>query len=279
MKNLIKLTGVELFKLFKQRRTYYALGAVFLMEIVVFVIAYDQGTYILDTVLESLKDAFYLKGDLLNGNLLTFFLLNSLWFHLPLLLMIIVSGMFTLEYQEGTIRTVFLQPVSKWAFLGAKYAAAMVFTVMVVFILATSAFILSYGFFGKGDLVVYIESLNFFESADAFRRLLLAFLSGTLTMLFYACLCLTIAVFLKESLKTWIVATLFLILTNLSSQLDFDVPGWDLWFFPKLITTWREFFNYNIPWGQVGYSHLMLVIFTALVIFLGMFKFQKNDIG
>jgi ABC-2 type transport system permease protein len=279
MKIAMKLIGVELFKLFKQRRTYYALGAIFLMEMVVFVIAYDQGTYILDAVLESLKDAFYLKGDLLNGNLLTFFLLNSLWFHLPLLLMIIVSGMFTLEYQEGTIRTVFLQPISKWKFLAAKYVAAMVFTVMVVFILAMSAFLLSYGFFGKGDLVVYIESLNFFESGDAFRRLLLAFLSGTLTMIFYSSLCMTLAVFLKESLKTWIVATLFLILTNLSSQLDFEIRGWDYWFFPKLINTWREFFNYNIPWGQIGYSHLMLIVFTVIVIFLGMAKFQKSDIG
>ncbi len=279
MASVVGLTGIELFKLFKQRRTYFALAAIFLMEIVVFVIAYDQGTYILDAVLESLKDSFYLKGDLLNGNLLTFFLLNSLWFHLPLLLMIIVSGMFTLEYQEGTIRTVFLQPIAKWKFLAAKYAAAIIFTVMVVFILATSAFLLSYGLFGRGDLVVYIDSLNFFESDVAFRRLLFAFLSGTLTMIFYACLCLTIAVFLKESLKTWIVATLFLILTNLSSQLDFDIWGWDVWFFPKLITTWREFFNYTIPWGRIAYSQLILIIFTTVVIFLGMLKFQKNDIG
>lgn len=278
MKNVLDLIRIELFKLFNQRRTYYALAAIFLMELVVFVIAYDQGTYILDAVLASLKDAFYLKGDLLNGNLITFFLLNSLWFHLPLLLMIIVSGMFTLEYQEGTIRTVFLQPVTKWKFLAAKYAAAIMFTVMVVILLATSAFLLSYGLFGKGDLVVYMDSLNFFASDDAFQRLWLAFFSGTLTMIFYACLCLTIAVFLKESLKTWIVATLLLILTNLSSQLEFDLWGWNLWFFPRLITTWRDYFNYTIPWDKMAYSHLMLIVFIALVIFVGLFKFQKNDI-
>lgn len=276
---LLSLIEIELFKLFKQRRTYFALAAIFLMEVVVFVIAYDQGTFILDAVLESLKDAFYLKGNLLNGNLITFFLLNSLWFHLPLLLMIIVSGILTLEYQEGTINTVFLQPVVKWKFLAAKYAAAIIFTAAVVTILALSTFVFSYAFFGKGDLVVYIDSLNFFESSDAFKRLVYAFISGTMTMIFYACLCLTVAVFLKESLKTWIVATLFLILTNLSSQLNFDLWGWDKWFFPKLITTWREFFNFNIPWGQIGYSHFMLLIFTLAVICLGLFKFQKNDIG
>lgn len=269
---------LELFKLFKQRRTFLALAAILIFEIVVFVIAYDQGANILDVVLNTLKDSFYLKGDLLNGNLITFFLVNSMAFHLPLLLMIVVSGILTLEYQEGTIRTVFLQPVSKWKFLAAKYAAATIFTVSVVIVLAVTAFLFSYGIFGRGDLVVYMDSLNFFSSHDAFKRLIYSFLSGMLTMIFYSSLCLTLAVFLKDALKTWLISILFLILTNLSGQLQFNLPGWDYWFFPRLVTTWRKFFNFEIPWEQLWVSHLLLVILTILVIAVGMFQFQKNDI-
>ncbi len=275
---IMNLIQIELFKLFKQRRTFLALAAVFIFEIVVFVIAYDQGANILDVVLNTLKDSFYLKGDLLNGNLITFFLVNSMAFHLPLLLMIIVSGIVTLEYQEGTIRTVFLQPVSKWKFLAAKFAAAIVFTIGVVFVLAITAFTFSYGLFGRGDLVVYMDSLNFFSEQDAFKRLLYSFFSGMLTMIFYSCLCLTIAVFLKDALKTWLISILFLIITNLTGQLQFNLPGWDYWFFPKLVTTWRKFFNFEIPWEQIWGSHLLLVFLTILVIFVGMVQFYKNDI-
>ncbi len=275
---LVQLIKVEIFKLLKQRRTYFALGAIFLLEFVVFAIAYDQGSDILDTLLDSLQDTFYFEGNLLNGNLLTYFLLNSLWFHLPLLLMIIVTGMFTLEYQDGTLRTVFLQPVSKARYILAKYITATLFTIVVVFLLAVTAFLFSYGLFGQGDLLVYFESLNFFEPKDAFRRLVFGFLSGTVTMLFYAVLCMTLAVFLKESLKTWIVATLALIMTNLGSQLNYDFLGWDYWFFPRLINTWQKFFYYEIPWDSIFFGHGVLVVYILLTLFIGVRYFKKSDI-
>lgn len=262
----------------RQKRTYFALAAIFILEFVVFAIAYDQGKEILDTLLESLQETFYFEGNLLNGNLLTYFLLNSLWFHLPLLLMIIITGMFTMEYQDGTLRTVFLQPVSKRDFICAKYSTAFLFTLVVVLLLAITAFAFSYGLFGSGDLLVYFESLNFFEPKEAFGRLLLGFLSGTFTMLFYASVCMSIAVVLKESLKTWIMATLALILTNLASQLQTSLPGWDYWFFPRLINTWQKFFFYEIPWEQILWGHVVLIVYTALIVYLGMVYFKKSDI-
>lgn len=275
---LLQLFEVEVYKTLKQRRTFFAIGAVFLLEFVVFAIAFDQGSEILETLLESLKDTFYFEGDLLNGNLLTYFLLNSLWFHLPLLLMIIVTGMFTLEYQDGTLRTVFLQPVSKTAFIGAKYLTAILFTIIVVILLAITAFVFSYSLFGKGDLIVYFDGLNFFESKDAFYRLVLGFMSGTLTMIFYSTLCLTLAVFLKDSMKTWIVATLMLILCNLTSQLDYNFMGWDYWFFPRLINTWQKYFYYEIPWTDILLGQGMLLIYILLVMFIGLRHFNKSDI-
>ena len=275
---LTQLIKVEVFKLLKQKRTYFAIGAVFLLEFVVFAIAFDQGSGILNTLLESLQDTFYFEGDLLNGNLLTYFLLNSLWFHLPLLLMIIVTGMFTSEYQDGTLRAVFLQPVSKTFFILAKYLTAMLFTIMVVVLLAITAFIFSYGLFGKGDLIVYFESLNFFKPNEAFKRLLFGFLSGALTMLFYTTLCVTLAVILKESLKTWIVATLILILSNLAAQLNFDFLGWDYWFFPRLINSWQKYFYFEIPWSDILWGHMVLLIYIVMVMLLGVWYFKKSDI-
>lgn len=275
---LVPFVNIELFKLSKQKRTYFALGAIFLLEMVVFAIAYDQGTEILDTLLESLQDTFYFQGDLLNGNLLTYFLLNSLWFHLPLLLMIIVTGLITIEYQDGTLRTVFLQPVSKTVYILAKFITAIIFTILVVLLLALTAFVFSYGLFGKGDLVVYFESLNFFESTDAFVRLVLGFISGTFTMLFYASLCVTLAIVLKETLRTWIVATLALIMINLASQLYYSVLGWDYWFFPRLINTWQKFFYYDIPWNSILWSHGVLLLYTLLIVLGGIWHFKKSDI-
>ena len=129
------LIVAEINKLFKQSKTYYALGCLFLIEAIVLFSAYYQGTNIIDILLENLRKSFEFKGSLLNGNLLVYLILNTLWFHLPLILMIIVSGSLTSEYKDRTIQTVMLQPVSKWKFILSKYIVAIAFTILVVFLI------------------------------------------------------------------------------------------------------------------------------------------------
>ena len=83
-----KLIIAEIKKLFKQSKTYYAIGCLFLIEAIVLFSAYYQGNNIIDILLENLRKSFYFNGTLLNGNLLVYLILNTLWFNLPLILMI-----------------------------------------------------------------------------------------------------------------------------------------------------------------------------------------------
>ena len=85
---MIALVKMESFRLLRQSRTYYALAGVFLIEAVVLLSAYYQGNEIIDILLSQLRETFYFQGTLVNGNLITYLILNSMWFHLPLILMI-----------------------------------------------------------------------------------------------------------------------------------------------------------------------------------------------
>jgi ABC-2 type transport system permease protein len=273
------ILSIEFFKLLKQNRTYYALTAIFILELIVFVIAYYQGAAILDILLNNIKDTFYFSGNLLNGNLLTYLLLNSLWFDIPLILMIVISGMITTEYQEKTLQSIFLQPVSKFKFILSKYVVGITFTMVVVLLLAITSFGFSFAIFGKGDLVVYMDALNFFESKDAFNRLFLAFVSGSITLVFFSVLSLTLGIIFKETIKTWIFAALLLIISNLLSQIDMPFLAMDKWFLPKLIDTWRDFFYYEIPFQSVLFKSVMLCVYILMTIAVGIGVFQKRDIG
>src|SRR5690606_17790048 len=133
MRNLLV---VEIYKLFKQSKTYYGLSAIFFIELLVVLAAYYQGNDILDLLLSNLKDSFYFEGTLLNGNLIIYLLLNMLWFHLPLILMILVAGTLTTEYKDGTLQSVMLQPVSKWKFILSKYCVVILFTILTVVLTA-----------------------------------------------------------------------------------------------------------------------------------------------
>ena len=276
MKSLIL---AEIYKLFKQSKTYYALGALFMIEAVVMVSAYFEGNNIIEILLDNLRKSFYFEGTLVNGSLLVYLLLNTLWFHLPLILMIVVSGTLTAEYKDRTIQTIMLQPVVKWKYILSKYIVAILFTLVVVFFLAVTSFGLSYGIFGKGDLIVYLNTLNFFKSADAIYRLKWAFASGALSMVFFSVTSLTLAVIFKEATKTWIIAAFFLILSNILLKLDFGSDVYNHFFFAKMNDTWQYYFYNSIPWNLILHNTLLLSLYTLLFMGAGVYIFHKKDIG
>ncbi len=273
------LIWAELYKLYRQPRTYYALGAIVLMEVVILFSAYYQGSALIDVLMSTLKQSFYFKGDLLNGNLLVYVILNTIWFHLPLLLMIIVSGLLTSEYKDGTLRSIFVQPVSKSKFVLSKYFVAMLFTMVAIFFLMLTAFGLSYTIFGRGDLIVYLDTLNFFENNDAMWRLFWAYLSGTVTMMFYSVMSLTIAIFFRDTTITWILATFFLILSNLMLRVDFGTSLWGKLLYVKLGESWQHFFYYDINWQEIVLNNTILLGYTAIVMGFGILVFKHRDIA
>jgi len=268
----------EIMKIAKQSKTYYALGAIFLIELLILITAYYQGSTILDLLLDNLKQSFYFEGTLLNGNLIMYIVLNSLWFNVPLILMIVTSGILTDEYKDGTLQTVMLQAVKKWKFMLAKYIIAVCFTLFVIVFMMISTCVLAYSIFGKGDLVVYLNTLNFFESYDAFRRICLAFVSGAIAMVFYCIVSITLAVFIKEAAKTWIASALFLVITNLLLKVDFGLKVVNDYFFPKLIDTWQQLFYYETDWPHILANNMVLMLYSFALTIWGIVVFHKKDI-
>lgn len=272
------LSGAEWFKLFRQSRTWYALGALLLLQVILLVNAWYQGESILNMLLENLKQSFHFEGDLLNGHLLVYIVLNTMWFHLPLILMIVVSGMLTTEIETGTLRTVMMTGISRVAFIRSKFIVAVLFTILTVFLVAVTSGVLSYLFFGAGDLFVFHGSLNFFESADAFFRLAMAFVAGAFSMIFFSVSSLLLAVVFRETVKTWIVAAFFLIVCNLLLQMQLGQGWWQSLFFFNLNDTWQLFFQYDIDWQHIALNMIMLALYSLVIAWAGIWWFAKNDI-
>lgn len=273
-----QLMRIEWFKLFKQQRTYWALAAILIIEGLVLLGAYFQGTEIIELLLENLRKSFYLKGKLLNGNLIIYLLLNTLWFHLPLILMILVSGMMTTEYKDKTLQATFLQPVKKGSFILSKYLVALQLTIFVLVFLGLTSILLSNAIFGQGDLIVYLESLNFFTNAEAKQRILFAFVSGGFSMLFYTVVSMTLAIIIKEATATWIASTFFLIFTNLLLKIDLNSTFLNQWVYVKLIDSWQYFFYPEVAWQQVGFNTMLLFVYTVVTALFGIYLFIKKDL-
>jgi ABC-2 type transport system permease protein len=90
---------------------------------------------------------------------------------------------------------------------------------------------------------------------------------------------LTFAVLLKESFKTWIVAALFLIVSTLLLKIDLGNEVLNQLAFFKLNNTWQYFFNGEIDWKAITINSILLSLYTLVTMLVGLFIFQKKDIG
>lgn len=267
----------EVFKLTRQSRTWYAVGALLLIQLVVIANAWYQGEAILNLLLENLKKTFVFEGELLNGHLLVYLILNTMWFHLPLILMIVVSAMLTTEYDTGSLRTVLMTGVDKRSFMGSKFIVAIGFTIVMVWLVAITSALFSYLIFGTGDLFVYFDSLNFYSSREAFERLTWAFVAGTFSMVFFSVASLFIAIILRETIKTWIVAALLLVLCNLMLQMEIGPEWWNRLFFVNLLDVWQLFFSYQIDHAAIAQHLGILTLYIIMMVAGGIYLFKKQE--
>ena len=276
---MIRLLKWEIFKLTRQSRTYYALLALFVIEAFVMATAYFQGRDLISMFLGSIEQSFVLKGNLLNGNLLIYIILNSLWLHIPLILMIISSGLVCAEYKDGTIQNVMLQGVRKMDYILAKFGAAIIFTLVIMLLMAITATALAYLVFGKGDLVVYMDSLNFFPHHAAVVRIVAAFTAGTLAMVFYSCVSVLIGIIVEDATKAWILSALFVILSTLLIKIDWGNLPLKQYLYFNLVETWQQMFYYKVDKFAIVTNSILICAYSALVIILGSRLFIKKEIG
>jgi len=267
----------EFFKLFRQKSTYFGLIAFLIIEAFVLVTAYFQGRYILDVLLSTLQDSFIFEGDLLNGNLVIYIILNSLWFHVPLILIILTSGMVSAEFKDGTIQTILLQGVSRRKFITAKYISAFLFTLLLMILLGISTTAVSYLFFGQGDLVVYFDALNIFPPDQARNRIAGAFIAGTNSMIFYTSASITLAIIFREPARVWIMAGLFLVLVNLLSKIDYG-SFLNEWLFVRQIDTWQYFFYYELDRFTILKKSSALLLYSLAIAFVGIRIFERREV-
>ena len=90
---LSRILFIEIWKLLKRGRSYIGILAIIIILVLIEAGLYFDGQSLLDTFVNPLRGNFYLQGNLLNGYLVTFFALNTLWIHIPILI-VIVTGDF-----------------------------------------------------------------------------------------------------------------------------------------------------------------------------------------
>ena len=289
---MYKLIQIELYKIFRRPRTYIAFAAITaLITIIQFGLKLDGKTYA-DFMMRDLSSSLTIDGNILNGYLVCYIMLQLLLVHVPLLIALIAADMISGEANMGTLRIMLTKPIGRTQFMLAKFAAAAVYTMMLLVWLAILALFGSMLIFGTDDLFLMKSSyVVLLKNNDVFWRYIGAFGFAAVAMLTVAALGFLLSVFAENSIGP-IVATMSVIIffTILSTL---NIPVFNA-IKPFLFTThmndWKEFFDMKVTENnesiigsilkpeKIINSILVLLIHIVGFVAAAIIIFKKKDI-
>ena len=277
MINLIKL---ELFKIVTKPRSYLGFLAITVVVILIQLAFYVDGKQYIEFIFQALQNSFQIEGNILNGSLICFIILQMLIIQMPLLVALVTGDLVSGEAASGTIRLLLSKTYSRGQILWAKFIAGNIYTFALILWLGILALGIGLWVFGTGDLVVLkSDELVILRADDVIWRFLGAFFVAFFSLSVITTFSLMLSCFADNSI-TPIVASMsviiiFTIIGTFYVQL-FDTIK------PALFTThmiiWRNLFDNPLPTSQIVTS--LAVLFGHIVLFLSVafWHFKRKDI-
>jgi ABC-2 type transport system permease protein len=242
--------------------------------------------------MKDINDTLTVDGNVLNGYLICYILLQLLLVHVPLLVALIAADMISGEANLGTLRLLFSTPFTRTQWVLGKFVAASIYTIVLLIWLALLALFLSMWVFGTDDL--FLMKSNYvvlIEQKDVLWRYVGAFVFASFSLLTVTSLGFLMSSIANNSIGP-IVGTMsaivfFTILSTLNIPLFSMIK-------PYLFTThmnnWKEFFDIQVSDNNEAITGSILnvakiktsliVLSTHIVLFVGtaVYITKKKDI-
>ncbi|MCF8367796.1 MAG: ABC transporter permease [Bacteroidales bacterium] len=276
---MINILKIELYKIAKSKRSYIGIFAVILIILIAQAAMLWEGQSMHEFLTKNLADAFYMQGNLVNGYLMTYIVLNFLWVHVPLLIVIVTGDLFSGEAHGGTFRLLLTRPVSRFKLVTAKFLTALVYTFILMAVFAIVSLGLGVLIFGKGDLMVIYTSVNILPEHDIFWRFMWAFGFGFIGMATVASLSLLLSSMSNNSLSPILSTMAIIILFTLITTFDFSIFKYIK---PFLLTnyldSWQLLFGLEVDKAHLIKDSLILILHIIIFYSVTLFYFNKKDI-
>lgn len=271
---------IEIYKIFKRPRTYISFAAigvvVMLIQLALFV---DGDTYV-DFMLQSLGNSFQVQGKIMNGYMICYIILQTIFIHVPLLIAVIGGDMIAGEANMGTLRVLLTKPVRRSSILFGKYFATLAYTMMLLCWMAFLSLFVSSLLFGTGDMLIFkSEQIVALREADLLWRYFAAFGFAALAMCMVATLSFFLSMFAENSIgpisSTMSIVIVFTILSTM------DIPFFNT-IHPYLFTShmlgWKGFFDDPVNYSNISISVVNLSLHVVVFMLLLAWIFKKKDI-
>jgi len=277
---LLKNTYNEFVKILAKPRSYLGIGALTLLIAIILFAMKADGSSFISFVTASFEQTLSFNGNILNGNLIAFIILQMLIVHIPLLVALVTGDLISGEAAMGTVRMLATKPISRTNIVLSKFIAGAVYTLILTIWLGFLALIVAKWIFGTGDLIVLnSDGLVILKSDDILWRYGLSFLVAYLALLTISTLSICLSAFAENSIGPIVSTMAIIILFTIIGSLDVSVfDNIKPYLFTTHMASWRSFFEDPVPWGRIQESVIILMVHIVVLVSVAIFKFNKKDI-
>ena len=276
---MYSLVKIELYKVFSRKRSYIGFIAIVVIVLIAQAAMLWEGQAMHEFITSNLSNAFYMQGNLVNGYLMTYLVLNFLWVHVPLLVVIVTGDLFSGEAHGGTFRLILTRPVSRLKLVSVKFIAAYIYTFVLMFLFAISSLGLGILLFGKGDLMVIFTAINIIPETDLLWRFIGAFVYGFIGMLAIASLSLLFSAMANNSLGPILTTMAVIILFTLITSFNFDIfRSIKPFLLTNYLDSWQGLFSYTVKFKALLFDSMVLILHCLIFYLITVIYFRQKDI-
>jgi ABC-2 type transport system permease protein len=277
---MYRIILTELIKIAAKPRSYIGLIAITVIVGLIHLAMFLDGLNYISFITNPLQMAFSLEGNILNGNLVCFIILQTLIIQIPLLVALVTGDLISGEAAMGTIRLIATRPISRSKIIMSKFIAGALYVFLLLLWLGLLSLGLGLLLFGPGDLIVLkSEELIIIQGADTLWRFLSAFGVAYLSLLVVSTFSMALSCFADNSIGPIISTMAVIILFTIIGTME--IPFFDQ-IKPFLFTThmviWRNFFDNPLPVQQIINSLSILAAHVVLFLSVTLYMFNKKDI-
>lgn len=273
------LIYVELQKIFKKWRTYIGIIAIGVLVPIVQAALYFTGDGYINSLTRGFQDSFLIVGNLFNGYLVANLILNSLFIHIPFLIVLVGGDLLASEATAGTYRMLLTRPVSRFQVVTAKFLAGLIYVTALLAWLAFLSLGVSCLIFGTGELLSFRGKLIIFAADDVLWRFAFAYLFAILSMGTVFAVSFFFSSMVENAIGPIVATMALIIILAVLSALPVDfLQNLSPYFFTSHMTLWNNFFADPVDYADVWRSGSVLGGHILGLYLITTYIFLKKDI-
>ncbi|MCF7885260.1 MAG: ABC transporter permease [Candidatus Marinimicrobia bacterium] len=276
---LNKILKFEILKIFSRFRTYIGFLTIAILLPVVMALVKRYGFDVHNRLFDNLTDYFTFTGSVVNGYLISYYLMTILWVHFPFFIILVAGDVVSYETGTGTFRMLLTRPISRSSVIIAKYLATIFYTILIISFLGIFSIVIGKIILGGGDLMVFNKGILILSEKEAIHRFFIAYLLAIWVQIVVASLAFFFSTLAKGSVAP-IIGTYAVVLSSIIisilkiDALDVIKPFLFTTYFDIFFTPFRE----SIPYKEIISECFRLGIFSLAFFIMSYINFVRKDI-